>query len=170
MPNFALRICSLATIFCLLAGCGFHTVYGSHRSGDDSSVSLALNQIAVDNIPDRQGQILRNELIDKMYGKGRPAQPLYTLTIKLKRSEEDIGVLLDSTSTRTLVNTYADYDLKDLKGNVVLHGHAHSTTSFSKLNDQYATLAADEDAMQRTVDEVSEQIVNRLSLYFSEHQ
>jgi hypothetical protein len=40
-------------------------------------------------------------------------------------------------------------------------------TSFSRLNQEYATLAGREDAIQRTTGEVSEQIINRLSLYFS---
>lgn len=158
----------LVPLLCLLTACGFHTVYGTRSSDAGTPVAVALNEVAIDNIADRQGQILRNLLIDKMYGKGRPSLPNYTLSIKLRSTEEDLGILANAIATRSLMNTYGDYELKDLKGKSLMHGTAHSTTSYDKLNDQYGTLAAREDARQRTINEVSEQIVNRLSLYFSE--
>jgi hypothetical protein len=46
-------------------------------------------------------------------------------------------------------------------------GSAHSATSYDQLNNQYGTLAAHDSAINRVVHEVSEQIVNRLSLYFT---
>ena len=162
------RICLLTSALWFLAGCGFHTLYGSHTTSDGTPVTQELNQVAIDNVPNHEGQILRNDLIDKMYGKGRPARPAYTLVIKLHHGEEDIGVMVDATTAFTLMNMYADYDLKDMQGKVLVHGTAHSTTTFNKLNDQYATLAARETAFKNTIDEVSEQIVNRVSLYFSE--
>ena len=167
--NREARIISLLGLLVFtLAGCGFHSVYGPYQRDDGSPVAVQMNQISIDNIADRTGQILRNDLIDKIYGKGRPARPLYSLTTKIHVSEEDLGIQLDATTTRTLMNMYADYELKDAGGKVILHGAAHSVTSFSKLADQYGTLAAREDALQRTLDEVSEQMVNRLSLYFAE--
>jgi hypothetical protein len=69
----------IALVCLLTCGRGFHAVYGSH-GGSDSPVAEQLNQVAIDNIPDRQGQMLRNALIDRMYGKGRPLQPLTTRT------------------------------------------------------------------------------------------
>lgn len=159
----------LLPILLVLAACGFHPVYGSHNSESGSPVAVALNSVAIDNIADRPGQILRNDLIDRMYVKGRPSLPTLTLSVKIRNTEEDLGILTNATATRSLMNTYGDYQLKDRKGTVLVWGTAHSTTSFDKLNDIYGTLTAREDAYQRTLNEVSEQIVNRLSLYFSEH-
>src|ERR1700733_2535287 len=52
-------LCLLTSVLCLLtSGCGFHPVYGTRD--DNSSVADELNDVAIENIPDRQGQMLRN--------------------------------------------------------------------------------------------------------------
>ncbi len=152
----------------MLTGCGFHSVYGAHTNDDGTPVASALNDIAIDNIPDRNGQMLRDDLIDRMYGRNRPAQPLYTLKVKIHFVEQDLGILANATSTRELLDMYADYDLVDAKGASILAGHAHSVASFDRLDQMYGTVAAREDALERTLHECSEQIVNRLSVHFAE--
>jgi LPS-assembly lipoprotein len=153
-----------------LSACGFQPVYGTHQTEDGVSVADDLNNIAIGNIPDKNGQTLRNALIDRMYGSGRPAQPAYTLNVKIHSAEEDLGILADATTTRALMNMYADYTLTDAQGKVVLTGAAHSVAGFDLLNQMYDTVASRQDANDRTLHEVSEQIVNRLSLYFSERK
>ena len=154
------------TLCCLLlSGCGFHPVYGPSENG---TVTHNMGMVAIDSLPDRHGQMLRNDLIDRMYINGRPEHPLYRLTIKARASEEDLGIQADATSTRSMLNFYADYDLKDLKGVSLAHGTAHSVASFNKLTAQYATMAARDSAYERTISEVSNQIVNRLSVTFAE--
>jgi LPS-assembly lipoprotein len=152
----------------MLSACGFQPVYGTHNTDSDSPVADNLNNIAIDNIPDRSGQLLRNNLIDRLYGKNRPAQPVFTLKVKLHNSIEDLGILANATSTRELLNMYADYTLLDAKGKTILSGTAHSVASYDRLDQMYGTIAAQQDANERTIHEVSEQIVNRISLYFAE--
>jgi LPS-assembly lipoprotein len=155
-------------LLCCLTGCGFHSIYGSHGLDNDSPVAIELNEIAIDNIPNRNGQILRNDLVDRMYGKNRPSQPLYTLKVNLHNSVEDLGILANATSTRELMDMYGDYTLVDRKGVTILSGTAHSVASYDRLDQMYGTVAAQQDAYERTIHEVSEQIVNHISLYFSE--
>ena len=131
-------------------------------------MAVALNNISIENIPDRNGQMLRNDLIDRMYGKNRPEKPLYTLKVTIRSGEEDLGILANATATRSLLNMYSDYSLQDAKGKQLLGGTAHSVASFDKLDQMYGTVVARQNAYERTLREVSEQIVNRLSLYFSE--
>jgi LPS-assembly lipoprotein len=162
----------LAVLLCvfLLAGCGFHPIYGSHGAASGSPVAMDLNNVAIDNIPDHNGQMLRNDLIDRMYGKNRPEKPLYTLKVKIHSDEEDLGILANATATRELMNMYGDYSLVDAKGDVLISGTAHSVASFDKLDEMYGTVAVRQDAYERTLHEVGEQIVNRISLYFSERK
>ena len=165
------RALCLLPMLGLLAGCGFHPIYGTHDGANsDSPVALDLNNVSIDNIPDRDGQMLRNNLIDRMYGPNRPEHPQYHLSVKVHFNEEDIGILADATSTRTLLNMYGDYVLTDAHGGEILHGEAHSVTSYNRLDQMYGTVAAQQDAHQRTIHEVGEQIVNRVSLYFSERK
>ena len=156
----------LLPILLLLTACGFHPIYGGATANGPVSEQMA--QVGIDGIPDHAGQMLRNDLIDRMYRKGRPSQALYHLGVKLHTNEEDVATLANSTATLTELNTYGDYVLTDAKGKEVLKGTAHSVTSYSRLNNQYATLVSHDDAIERTVGEVSEQIVNRLSLYFAD--
>src|ERR1700742_1233580 len=117
MPNAGCRMLVYLLALCMLVSCDFHPIYGSH--GENTPVAVALNQVAIDNIPDRQGQTLRNELIDRMYGKGRPHDPKYHLTISLRETEEGIGLLPNATTTLTELTIYADYSLTDEKGKVL---------------------------------------------------
>ena len=157
----------LIPVFCLLlAGCGFSPVYGSH--GRNEPVSEALNSVSVANIPDRQGQVLRNHLIDRMYFKGRPEKPASALEVTLRSNEYDLGIQKDATASRRVLNLWADYVLRANDGKELIKGKAHSSVSYSKLEAQYGTLAAKENAQKRAINEVGEQIVNRLSVYFAE--
>ena len=162
--SYILGFCS----FAFLSGCSFHPVYGSHNGGDGSPVAAQLNEVTIENIADRDGQILRNDLIDRMYGKNRLSQPKYDLKITTHNTEEDLGILANATATRSLLDMYAEYSLTDSQGKLLIKGTAHSVASYDRLDQMYGTVAAEQDAHQRTLHEVSEQIVNRLSLYFSE--
>jgi LPS-assembly lipoprotein len=163
----------LAFLLCVslsLAGCGFRPIYGSRGDNDGSPVAMDLNNIAIDNLPDRDGQILRNYLIDRLYGKNRPERPAYTLKVVVRSTEENLGILANATTTRSLFDVYGNYSLVDTGGKELLKGTAHSVAGFDKLDQMYGTVAARQDARERTLHEISEQIVNHLSLYFSERR
>lgn len=152
----------------LLAACGFTPIYGTHTNGE--KVAADLNQVGIANIPDRKGQLLRNDLIDRMYSQGRPQNPPYTLTVNLHSTEENLGILANETSTRIELLMVGDYILTDAQGKKVLVGSAQSRTNFDQLAQEYATTAAEQDAIDRTVNEIGNQIVARLSLYFAEQK
>lgn len=149
----------------MLAGCGFQPVYGDLGSSQ-SSVAAELNRVAIANIPDRQGQVLRNRLIDRFYHAGRPKDPAYTLTVALRSYEVDLGIQKDATASRRQYDLYADYVLTDKTGTELHKGTARSIVSYNKLSAQYGTLASRENAVERALQEVGEQITNRVSLYF----
>jgi LPS-assembly lipoprotein len=156
--------------FVLLSGCGFHAIYGDHTTSDGAPVAADLNNIAIDNISDRDGQLLRNDLIDRMYGLNRPSQPLYHLSVKIRFDIQDLGILANATATRSILNMYGDYTLTDAKGKILVTGTTHSVANIEKLDQIYGTVVSEDEAKERTLHEVSEQIVNRISLYFSERQ
>ena len=157
-------LCLASTLF--LLSCGFHPVYGSRDA--DTPVAAKLNQVAINGIPDRQGQTLRNELIDRMYGKGRPQNPKYHLAVSLRSSEEGIGLLPNAITTLTELTLTADYSLTDETGKEVMRATARAVANYNQLQEEYGTLAAREGAYQRSLNEIADQIVNRVSLYFSE--
>jgi LPS-assembly lipoprotein len=160
-------LCLLTSVFCLLtSGCGFHPIYGSHD--DNTPVAAELNEVAIDGIPDQHGQMLRNGLIDRMYAKGRPQQPKYHLDVSLRANEEGIGLLENAVTSLSELTITATYSLKDTQGKVIMTATAHTVANYDQLQQQYGTLAAREGAYQRSLNEIADQIVNRVSLYFSE--
>ncbi|MDD5586828.1 MAG: LPS assembly lipoprotein LptE [Alphaproteobacteria bacterium] len=159
------KFCLLMPVLCLL-GCGFSPIYGSHEGG--APVAKELGNVEIANIPDRQGQQLRNRLIDRMYFSGRPEHPEATLAVRLRSTEIELGIRKDATATRRELNMWADYVLRGKDGEQLLKGTAHSVVSYSKLRAQYGTVAAEQNAIDRALKEVGEQIVNRLSLHYAE--
>lgn len=148
----------------LTAGCGFHPIYAT----PEKSVSMDLAQVHIGNIPDRSGQELRNLLIDKMNYAGRPATPLYELTVTIQESRSDLGIRTDATSARSQIALLARYTLTPRNGGQpLLNAHAATHVGYNKLDAQYSNLSSEEDARRRGLNELSEQIVNRLGLYFS---
>lgn len=162
------QILSALLVVFLLSGCGFKPLYGSRGGDGGSPVEAQLNSIAIDNIPNREGQILRNNLIDRLYAQNRPAVPAYRLKVVIRSKEQELGLLANASATRALIDMYGDYSLVDSKGNELVSGTTHSVASFNKMDQMYGTVAARQNAYERTLNEIGEQIVNRLGLYFSE--
>jgi LPS-assembly lipoprotein len=155
----------------LVSGCGFQPLYGQHSqrgnaAGSDTVVT-ALNQVRVASIPERGGQVLRNRLMDRLYQNGRPTAPLYELTVALAQTESGLGVRRDATTARTQLDATARYALtRQTDSAVVLSGLVRTSVSYNRLEAQYATLTAREDAQQRALYDVAEQLVSRLALHF----
>jgi LPS-assembly lipoprotein len=156
----------LLPLLCFLMSCGFHPIYGARDN--DTPVAAELNQVAIDGIPNHEGQTLRNELIDRMYGKGRPQNPKYHLEVTLKMAEEGIGLLPNAVTSLTEITITATYTLRDANGKPVMSATAHTVANYDQLQQQYGTVAAREGAIERSLNEIADQVVNRVSLYFSE--
>jgi len=149
-----------------LAGCGFQPVYGRH--GLATAPSAQLNQVAIDPIPDRPGQTLRNLLIDRMYAGGRPADPAYRLAVQLTASEEELGIRKDATATRARLRLVASYELIDIAtGQTVYRTFSRAVVSYNLLEAQYATLVAEQDAYERGLTELADDMRTRLALFFA---
>lgn len=149
-----------------LASCGFQPMYATADFGGqlDESVAEKLQQVAIESIPERSGQILRNNLIDLMYRVGRPAQPQYKLKVTLKTGEEYLGLLANSTSTLAEVDCNATFSLTDMQDKEVAHGTAHSATTYDRLNNQFVNLSAHDDAVGRILREIAIQITNQVAM------
>ena len=155
------------TAFLFLAACGFQPIYGD--MSHNTATASVLNNVAIANIPDREGQELRNHLIDRMYTNGRPVNPILRLEIGLKSNETDLGLQKDATTTRAEHNLTADFVLRDMEGTALFSGTARSIVAYNKLSAQYGTVVAKESAADRSLIEVGEQIVNRIALFIAEN-
>ena len=154
----------------MATGCGLQPLY-SHGSGNSSHVVNQLSRIQISPIENRSGQILRNFLQDKLTPSGVPFSPTYKLTISLKETRSDMGILRDSTSTFAKVKMGAKYQLINIETkNILDSGTVSSTTVFNIVSSEYANLSAQKDARRRTVRIISDLVKERLALFFLKNQ
>lgn len=150
----------------VLYGCGFRPLYGDSET--NASVTQSLAQVSVELIEDRIGQKLRNFLLDRINPAGESAHPRYSLLVTTTSSRTDLGIERDETATRAILILNADYSLLDrVTQKPLLQGSLQSTNSFNIVDSDFATLSAENDALDRAAREISDDIKTRLGLYFS---
>lgn len=164
----------LLLVSCFLfmtAGCGFAPMYGTTTTGayGQAATEDSLSQIAIDTIPDAQGQALRNLLIDRFYRHGRPADTRYTLKISpLKEQQQDLDVTIESETTRAQLRLDTAFQMvSNETGQVVLSRQLRAFNSFNVLGSQFTTIVSEEDAREAAIADLARQIETQVSLYLN---
>jgi len=159
-----------------VTGCGFEPMYGQHSSNgvsggtssQSASVSDHLSQIGIDIIPDREGQTLRNHLIDRLYRSGYPSNPTATLKVsKISEVRTELDLTKSSDATRAQLRLTAVMTLVDDKGTTVLSRPVQTVTSFNILGSEFATRVTEQAARESGLNDLARQIELNLSLYYS---
>ena len=148
-----------------LSACGFHPLY---KNDDAAEASAELADVHIDTIRDRNGQILHNFLLDRINAKGQPTEPRYMLSIKLTESKSTLGFIKDSSATLAQLASVATYTLTELKTKKPLQtGRSRSITSYNIVQSDFGTLAAEKDARERTLREISDDITTKVAVFLS---
>ncbi|MBP2293890.1 LPS assembly lipoprotein LptE [Azospirillum rugosum] len=160
-----LTLAVLAPVALGTAACGFQPLYGGRGA---ANVSAKLQEVDIGIIPDQYGQQLRNLLIDRFYKDGRPAHSQYRLLTTLTAAEQKLALQKDATAVRAQLVVYAPYQLVDIAtGKVVLSALSRSFISYNVLEQQYAGLVTVENAYDRALLEVSNDITARVAMYLN---
>jgi LPS-assembly lipoprotein len=159
-----MRIAALALALFALSGCGLRPVYGGGGSG---AVATALRSVTVAPIEGQSGWLVRNKLIDRL-GESGSAAAAYRLDVKLDDNITSFGLRSDQAATQERRTLRARYQLVDLKnGMVVVDATAGSDAGIDIVSSEYATVAAEQTALENLSDIVADQIAARLALYAS---
>jgi LPS-assembly lipoprotein len=153
------RALAIAALCALLAGCGFHPMYGG-------SLAPELAAIYVEPVAEREGYELRNTLIDLLGSDGTLAGKAYRLKVTLKETNQGVALQNDATITRYNDTLTVNYVLTDAKGEEITHGSQTSLASYNTVSSPYATLAGQQDADKRAAQEIAERIRLDLGVYF----
>ena len=150
-----------------LAACGFTPMYA--QSDSTGTVKSNLSQIEISIIPDRSGQYLRNELIDRFYISGYPNNPKYQLTVSpIVERISDFDITVESEATRQQIKLSTVLRLKDLETNAeVLTRSVTSITSNNILESEFSTLITEQSARDAALNDLARQIERQIALYFS---
>lgn len=142
----------------MLAGCGFEPVYGN-----GGSASRFLNQITVDAPTGNRTYLLTRELEDRL---GRNLNGTYGLSVSVKTDEDSTGRTITGTTSRYDVIGEATFALRDLAtGEVLTSGKTKNYVGYSATGSTVATIAAKEDATERLMVILADQIVANLLAY-----
>jgi len=146
-----------------LTGCGLKPLYGGGGSGAAAS---SLSAVAVGPIDDRAGWLLRNALVDRLGGEHD--SPSYRLDVVIDDDITRFGIRGDAAATRERRTLRARYQLVAVDtGLVLLDATAGSDAGIDITSSEYATVAAEQTAVERLSQEVADDIVARVALYFS---
>jgi LPS-assembly lipoprotein len=147
-----------------LGGCGLHPLYGGGGSG---SVAATLRSISVAPIQGQSGWLVRNKLIDRLGDAGSGAAA-YRLEVALDDNITAFGLRSDRAATQERRTLRARFQLVDVRnGMVVLDSTAGSDAGIDIVSSEYATVAAEQTALENLADIVADQITARVALYAS---
>jgi LPS-assembly lipoprotein len=143
------RAAFLLALALSLSACGLRPLYSGGSSGTASSLlsTVSVGHAIVDRIGDNGGSVR------------------YRLDIKLDDQIEGYGIRADRTTTRERRQLRARYQLVDTANNkTMLDTTAGSDVGIDVVNSEYATIAAEQTALERLAETVADQIIARVAL------
>lgn len=156
-----IRLPLLLALGVATSACGLRPLYSGGESGP---VAMVLRSVAVQPIPGQSGYLVRSALVDRL--GVTDAAPRYRLQVELDDDIEGFGIRGDSAVTRERRTLRARYRLVDsASGAVVLDATAGSDVGIDVVSSEYATVAAEQSALERLSVILADQIVARLGLF-----
>lgn len=147
----------------LLQACGFEPLHMKHDAGQTQCTII--EGLAIDRIPDREGQILRNYLIDFLdpVTQGSPTDPLHILEVKLKKTKSTVAIRKDGTTSRyqiTLSGEVILWDKERKKRLIVETVRAVNSYSVGEISAgaAYSTAISERDATFKALRLMAEEI------------
>jgi LPS-assembly lipoprotein len=161
------RVLAILMLSLVLPGCGFKPMYGENTTTTSTSVMDRMASIDIRPIPDRLGQIVRNQLVDAITPTGTSGAPAYELALKIGEEREDVGLRQNASATRANYRMSAKFELREIASDkVVLSGTTWAETAFDIVQQDYPTVIAQQDAQKKLAIELAEEIKTRIAVFF----
>lgn len=145
----------------LLSSCGLRPLYGNANSAS----AQTLGAVEVGEIPGRAGYLMRGALQARL-GAVVQQEPRYRLEVVLDDQITGFGVRADNAVTRERRALRARFQLVTAdRGTVLLDDTAGSDSGIDVVSSEYATIAAENTALERLTEIVADEIVARIALY-----
>ena len=91
----------------------------------------------------------------------------YRLTIEISERQNNLAYRQDMSATRTDLEIDAKYILTNIKnGNILIDSSTKSISSFDVVESVYATIVAEKDAREKSLQDISDQIYTTLIIFF----
>jgi len=146
----------------MLSACGLRPLYSG---GSQGVAGQMLGTIEVPAITGKAGWLMRDALT-RRFGAVAQGETRYRLDVELDDQITGFGVRRDDAVTRERRILRARYKLVDLASDtVVLDATSGSDAGIDVVSSEYATVAAENSALERLSDTVADQIVARLAQF-----
>jgi LPS-assembly lipoprotein len=152
-----------------LSGCGFTPMYGNGNTDNATPVSQKMEQVQVQNIPERTGQLLRLSLQNQFYRNGMPTQQLYLLSVSYNINVIGIGIQSDTSTTRERFIGTAHWSLAPIgaPSQAIASGTATTEDAANIIDQQYFALTLETSTVdQELADVIAQQIADQVAAYF----
>ena len=162
------RLITLPVLLTLTA-CGFSPIYGNYNRSDSVAVERSIASVEISIIPNKEGQYLRNELIDRFYQNGYPSNPKYILTVqRVEEYKSNLDITKSSDATRAQLKLTTAMTLTNPEtGEILIKRPMRAITSYNILSSQFTTRVSEEDARKAALNELANQIETHIALYFN---
>jgi LPS-assembly lipoprotein len=166
---------ALLVLFSLISGCGFEPLYVEKKSSSDwyyngefdTGIKDEMASVKIELIQDRIGQLIRNDLLDKLTPKGEPKEPKYIFSVtKIDKQEIDQALRNDITATRKKVIYKVSYTLKNAEHKTLINGNSVAYLGYDILRDPYSTTFAQKKNEKNAAKIIANDISLRLGAYF----
>jgi LPS-assembly lipoprotein len=158
----------LLGLILLLGGCGFRPLYAPHgpRDWDPDLAAISVAPIA-----DRPGQILELALREDLNPAGVSVPARWQLVTTLRISRADLGIQRNATATSSEITVSANYTLYDVaSGHQVYANASRAISDFNQITDAYATQVAADDARDRALEEVAQDMAIRMAVFVRQNR
>jgi LPS-assembly lipoprotein len=146
----------------MLAACGLQPMYAG---GGDGAVAQGLASVDVSAIEGRAGWLVRNALVDRLGAGHHGGTARYRLDVRLDDKLEGLALLSDDTIGRERRTLRARYQLVDISsGEIVLDATAGSDAGIDVVSSEYATIAAEQTALENLAKDVADRIVTTVAV------
>jgi LPS-assembly lipoprotein len=137
-----------------------------YAGGGSGAVAQGLASVDVSSIEGKAGWLVRNALVDRLGAASHKNAPAaYRLDVRLDDRLEGLGLVSDVNIGRERRTLRARYQLVDLaSGTIVLDATSGSDAGIDVVSSEYATIAAEQTALENLSRDVADRIVTSIAL------
>jgi len=157
---FSLIFLSAAVL--LTAACDYRPLHGYSGADKSQSMQVELQKVWIPIIKDREGQLLRNQLLALFQPQVAGQRPKYQLTLRYSESAIGTSVATNDYATRANLNIIATFTLS---GAATLTGTSQSVVSYNILDVATATEFTRRNARERAIKQIALDIHRRIAVH-----
>lgn len=156
----------------IISGCGFKPMYGQFSDGKgnlrDVMANIRVSDITEQGRPSRIGQVIRNNLLDRLTPFGETKSAEYILKVTFLIEEHGYGIRADESVTLQNLKLVTVYQLEDIEtSKVVLDFSSRALVTYDLAQSDYSNMIARNAALKRLSEEVANQMATRIGAFFN---